>query len=113
MARIRQESHPSHPRPMFNHQLLLLESDGFDHHVLGRDPLVAADPSGWHFRDLVYDVHAVDHLAEDTVAESIPSVFLIKERVVRMVDKELSGGTVRRGGSSHCNGATLVFQTVV
>src|SRR5687768_15676006 len=44
---------------------------GRDDHVLGRDVLVATLVAGGHALDLVHDVHALDHLAEDAVADAV------------------------------------------
>ena len=51
---------------------------------LGRDVVVAAPAAGLQLRDLVDDVHAAHHAAEDRIAETAGLV--IEGRVVDQVD---------------------------
>ncbi len=66
------------------------------------------------FADLLYDIHARSHFAEDGIAVALRGfVFEVEECVVGSIDEELAGGGIRIAGARHGDGADGVFQAVV
>ena len=66
------------------------------------------------FADLLHDIHARSHFAEDGIAVALRGfVFEVEECVVGSVDEELAGGGIRIAGTRHGDGADGVFQAVV
>ena len=63
--------------------------------------------------DLVHDVHAGRHLAEDAVADALRrGVAVVQEAVVLHVDEELGRRAVRLGGPRHRDRAERVLEAV-
>ena len=66
------------------------------------------------FADLLHDIHARSHFAEDGIAVALRGfVFEVEKCVVGSVDEELAGGGIRIAGTRHGDGADGVFQAVV
>lgn len=63
-------------------------SYGFDEHHFDRHVLVA----GFHVANLVHHVHAVQHRAENGVADAVRGLVFVQKRVINDVDEKLRGG---------------------
>ena len=92
---------------------LLDHSHALDDHWLLRDVLMGTEGTGLHLGDLVHNIHAVRHLAENGVAVRARIWSLVvEEPVVNQVDEELARGGVHDHRAGHGDGAALVGESV-
>ena len=58
-----------------------------------------ASRAGLHTRDLIDNIHSLDHLAKDAIAGLTGSLVVVEKGVVLDVDVKLGRGAVRSGRS--------------
>src|SRR6185369_8894508 len=78
-----------------------------DDDVLDGDIIVAPARPRLDLLDLVDDIHALDHLAENAVPPALILVFVIEAGVVLDVDVELRRRAMRIVGPRHGDGAAV------
>ena len=89
---------------VFVHHLLFNNRGGLDQNIFARNILVVAGIAGWHFFDLLHNVHAIAYRTKNCITLSLGSGrSVVQEIIVIDIDKKLRASRVRLISPCHCN----------